>query len=226
MARYAMLLVFVAAIVVAFVPGTVIHLIGLGVWWFGALVVIDLFIGGGLPAQVLWGLGAAAAAWAYTSGQAESMATDGHGLLALAIGTALLQVLSLVRARRTATRRPGPVGAGAPPTEPVPAPDPRQEVARVLAVMAGHVERAAADRADGAAELASLLGRYRSRHGTDTIATSSRPAVVRGAVTDLARGMEAVLRRQSADAPGHAHVVLAARYADLLVDLVHGRTGE
>jgi hypothetical protein len=225
-ARVAILFLGVGVVLMTVVGDSGVHLIGLGVWWFGVLLVIDLFLGDGLAAQFLWGIGVGAAVLAYGYDRAR-VATEGTGLLVVATLSVLLGALALLRSRRREARPAGlrsessvrVVSAARPDRRA----DPCEGVARTLTVMAGYIEQARTDRSGDAAELARLLSRYRARHGADTVATSAQPAALRTAVTKLARDLEAIRQRQPVDAPGYAPTVLVARYADLLADLVLDR---
>lgn len=89
------------------VQGGTPHLIGLGGWWFGVLLIFDSLIGGGRPAQFLWGIGVATAVWAYSEGLAQK-ATEGAGLLVVAVPNALIAgvvAVRFVRSWRSAARR-------------------------------------------------------------------------------------------------------------------------
>ena len=73
------------------------HLVGLGVWWVGALLLVDSFFTKTRIAQWIWAIGVGAAVWAYTEGWAV-LATEGVGQLVVA-------ALSLVLALVTVTRQ-------------------------------------------------------------------------------------------------------------------------
>ncbi|GAB2969005.1 hypothetical protein [Saccharothrix stipae] len=86
------------------VPGDTPHLIGLGIWWFGVLLIIDSLIGGGRPAQYLWGIGVPVAVWVY-SGDLAQKATVSPGRMAVAVISVL--VAGIVAVRSVRERRSG-----------------------------------------------------------------------------------------------------------------------
>lgn len=100
MVQFGTLLLSVGIFLLTGEQGGTAHLIGLGIWWVGILLVVDSLIGGGRPAQFLWGIGAFVAVWAYSEDWAK-MATEGVGLLAVAVLSALVGVILAVRSWRS-----------------------------------------------------------------------------------------------------------------------------
>lgn len=91
--------------------GTSSGLVGLGVWWFGVLLLLDSFLGGGLAAQFLWGFGTGVAVWGFSAGWAVS-ATEGVGQVVVAALSLLLALVTVVRMVRS-PERPAPSGTSA-----------------------------------------------------------------------------------------------------------------
>ncbi|MGH3623616.1 MAG: hypothetical protein ACRDQ5_17755 [Sciscionella sp.] len=220
----AILSLAVGVLLVTVVPGGTAHLVGLGVWWFGTLMVIDLFLGDGLPAQILWALGVAGAVAAYQSGWVGRV-TEGVGPLVVTILGVLFVPLALVGSRRR--KRPTASKAlrdlGSQVAERAQSfPDPRESIARLQVVMTEHIERLRPDHAGDAQELSRLLRDYKTSHGMHTVDTSPRPEVLRTSVTKLVRDMASVRQQRPVGAPGHTHLVVVTRYAELLEALALG----
>ncbi|WP_328604290.1 hypothetical protein OG943_30070 [Amycolatopsis sp. NBC_00345] len=122
---FAVLLLSVGELLMTTTGGTG-ALIGLGVWAFGALVVLDLLIGGGRRAQYLWGAGTGAAVWVSMSTELPQAAVAPAGQAVIGVVTSVLALALLVHAtlRRPATPTggPGPKPAAGltskPPAEP------------------------------------------------------------------------------------------------------------
>lgn len=100
MGRFGILSISVGIFLMTVVSGTTAPLIGLGVWWFGVLLLIDSFLGGGRAAQYLWGAGVGGAVWAYMAGWAAT-ATEGVGQLVVAALSLLLALFTVVRSVRS-----------------------------------------------------------------------------------------------------------------------------
>jgi multisubunit Na+/H+ antiporter MnhC subunit len=118
---FAVLLLSVGELLMTTTGGTG-ALIGLGVWAFGAMVVLDLLIGGGRQAQYLWAVGSAAAVWVSMSTDLPQAAIATAGQAVLGVVTSVLALALLVHAKlhRPAAPAPQP-GAGLtsrPPAEP------------------------------------------------------------------------------------------------------------
>ncbi|WP_454859284.1 hypothetical protein [Promicromonospora soli] len=90
------------------ISGVTSHLIGLGLWWFGALLLVDSFLDNRRAARFLWGIGAGVAVLVYSTGWAV-LATEGVGRLVVGALGVLLALIIL-------TRRPRPVDRPAAPS--------------------------------------------------------------------------------------------------------------
>lgn len=113
MGRFGILSISLGLVLMTAASGTTAQLIGLGLWWFGVLLVVDSLLGGGRTAKFLWALGFAGAVLVYSAGWA-TMVTEGYGRLVVAVLSVLLVVPMLVRSprpsRRTAAPRHTPDG--------------------------------------------------------------------------------------------------------------------
>ena len=222
-ARVGMVFLVIGVLLIAVLPGSVVHLVGLGLWWFGVLLIADVLLGrDGLPAQFLWMAGTTAGVYAigfHRTGLLR-VATAGPGLVVVVVVTVLLGGIALRRPRRRAGPMASVIGglrdraaAAARAARPRSAAAATQEVGRLLTVIAGHLDAARSDRPREAAQMSDLLHRYRSRHGFDLISTSPQPEALRTAVTALAADMEAIRAHVPASAAGYPHITLAAAYA-------------
>jgi hypothetical protein len=102
-ARLGMLSLVAGIVLMTLVSGTSAHLIGLGVWWFGALLLIGSVLPAGRATQVLWGIGVGGAVLVYASGLAVT-AADGAGKTVVAALTAVLGAFMLKRTGRSSAR--------------------------------------------------------------------------------------------------------------------------
>ncbi|HEY0500943.1 MAG TPA: hypothetical protein VGD48_34725 [Kutzneria sp.] len=213
MARIAVGCLVIGALLLMVAPGHLAHAVGLGVWWFGALVVIDLFIGGGLAAQILWAVGVAAAVAALQYGWVGSIA-EGVGPIVCTVLSVPFIVVAVV-----VTRRRRSVSAGlrelADQILARPA-DPTVSIARLQVAMTERIEKLRPEHARDALDLARLLSGFTAKHGQHTVKTSLRPDELRTAVTKLARDMASIRQRRATGTPGHTHRVVITRYAELL----------
>lgn len=73
------------------------HLVGLGLWWFGALLLVHSFLDNRRAARFLWAFGVGAAVWAYSDSWAVLAAED--------VGQLVIASLSLLLALVTVTRQ-------------------------------------------------------------------------------------------------------------------------
>lgn len=223
-------LIVVGALLLTVVDGATVQRVGLGLWWFGALMILDAVVlrKDGPPAQLLWGLGVGAGVYVVFSTTVPHALSEGSGRFVVAIPTVALAVVTFV----SRTRRRSPLvdlldelrdkaALAALPERPA---DPAAEIARLQAIMMGAIAEIRSHHPREAAELAELLRQYRSDHGNDTINTSSRPTALRNAVAVLADDMEAVRNRLTAHARGYPHAVLVVGYARVMANLVLDRT--
>lgn len=190
--------------VVAIADGDVVRLVGLGVWWVGVLLVVDLWLGDGLPAQILWGLGTGVAVWVFSSGRAQSVVLDHWAVVASGVGVVL--VVLLLRLMASGRRR-----------EVVPATVTRAVRAPVpvlLEVMGRYAVQA---------DAREVVESYRRTHGSDTESTSDAPGELRRAVVRLGRELESIRQRHPVDGDAYVSAVVLARYAGLLAELTLDR---
>lgn len=231
-ARIGMVFLGIGVLLVAIIPGSLAQLAGLGAWWFGVLLIADSLLGrDGLPAQLLWMAFGSVAAYlgVYRRTGLLRFAASGTGLTVLVIVTLVLATIVLLR-KPGRGRRLTPVIAGmrdraaaeARAARPASAAAAAQEAARLLTLIAGHIDAARDDRPREAAQLSELLAGYRSRYGMDLVVTSPEPAALGTAVTGLARDMEVVQGQVAAGAAGYGPITLAAAYARQLASVVIG----
>jgi hypothetical protein len=97
---FGILSISVAIFLMTGVSGTNAHLIGLGTWWFGVLLLVDSFLVGDRATRFLWGFGAAVAVWVFSAGWAV-MAAEGTGQLVVAALSALLSLFTVARSVRS-----------------------------------------------------------------------------------------------------------------------------
>lgn len=107
MGRFGILSVSLGLVLMTAASGTTTQFIGLGLWWFGVLLLIDSLLGGGRTATFLWALGIAGAVLVYSGGWA-TMVTEGFGRLVVAALSVLLVVPTLVRSTRPSRRTEAP----------------------------------------------------------------------------------------------------------------------
>lgn len=227
-----MLCIGIGVLLMTLVESTGIRLVGLGLWWLGALLIVDSWLGDGLPAQLLWGVWAMAAVGAYLYTDIPRWAVEGDGRPAVALGTLALAAATFFRRNRPAPRSEPPLGEllselrdkvdhASRPTRPA---DPSAEVSRLLTILDNLAEEVRTERPHDGAELASALNRYRSNHGDQTVATSPHPERLRAAVLTLVRETETVRRRVPPTSPAFPPLVLLVGYAREVSDLVLDNT--
>lgn len=102
-ARLGMLSIVAGIVLMTLVSGISAHLIGLGVWWFGALLLIGSVLRTGRATRVLWGIGVGGAVLVYASGWAVT-AADGAGKMVVAALTVVLGAFMLTRTGRSSAR--------------------------------------------------------------------------------------------------------------------------
>lgn len=100
MARFGSLLVAVGVLLMTAFSASGVHLVGLGLWFCGAVLLLDSLIGGGTPAQFLWAAAAAGAVYAYTQTGVATWAIEGDGRLVVAGLTVPLAVIAVICLRR------------------------------------------------------------------------------------------------------------------------------
>ena len=100
---FGMLLIGIGIYLMTAISGVDIRLIGLGLWWLGALLLVDSFLDNRRAAQFLWGFGVGAAVWAYSAGWA-ALATEGVGQLVVAVVSLPLSLITLTRKMRSPDR--------------------------------------------------------------------------------------------------------------------------
>ena len=101
------LFIGVGIVLMTAISGVNSHLIGLGLWWFGALLLVDSFLDNRRAARILWGLGAGAAVLVYSTGWAV-LATEGAGRLVVAALGLLLALIIVTRRVRPPDRSAAP----------------------------------------------------------------------------------------------------------------------
>jgi hypothetical protein len=223
------LLFIVAGLLVLTVfEGVTVRAVGLGLWWFGALVALDVSLRlDGVRAQLLWGFGVGAAVYVLLYTRVPHALSGGGARRILLIPTVALAVAMFARpARRSPLlevldEMRVKAARAALPERPA---DPVAEVARVQGFMRSLIAELNASNPRVAAELSVLLSQYRSDHGDDTIETSARPTALRNAVAVLVDDMVGVRDRLVASAPGYPQAVLVVAYARQLSDLVLDHT--
>ena len=107
MRSFGILFIGVGLFLMTAVSGVNSHLIGLGLWWFGALLLVDSFLDNRRAARFLWGLGVGAAVLAYSAGWAVP-ATEGVGRLVVAALGLLLALVIVTRRVRPPDRPDAP----------------------------------------------------------------------------------------------------------------------
>jgi hypothetical protein len=213
MARIAVGCLVIGVLLMLVIPGHIAHLVGLGVWWFGALVVIDVFIGGGRAAQFLWALGIGAAMAAIQYGWLGSIA-EGVGPIVFTVLSVPFIVLAVV-----VTRQRRAVSGGIRELADqilARTADPSVSIARLQAAMTERIEQLRPEHARDAQDLSRLLGNFTTKHGQHTVTTSPQPEELRAAATKLAWDMASIRQRRSTGTAGHTHRVVITRYAELL----------
>lgn len=105
------LFIGVGIVLMTAISGVNSHLIGLGLWWFGALLLVDSFLDNRRAARLFWVLGVGAAVLAYSTGWAVP-ATEGVGRLFVGALGVLLALIILTRRARPSDR-PDPPGHSA-----------------------------------------------------------------------------------------------------------------
>jgi hypothetical protein len=82
-------------------PGgsTVVRLVGLGLWWVSALLIVDALVGGGFAAQCVWGVGVAFVVGAYLNTDLPQRALEVSGQLVVALLSVGLAVVALIVGR-------------------------------------------------------------------------------------------------------------------------------
>ncbi|MCT2592747.1 hypothetical protein LHJ74_23015 [Streptomyces sp. N2-109] len=107
MRELGMLGISVGALLMAFFDNITTRQVGLGLWLFGAMLIIDaLFFRDGFTAQCLWGLwvGGAVALFQYTD--VPRTLTDGNGVWVISAATLAVDVVLPLRTRATRTASP------------------------------------------------------------------------------------------------------------------------
>ncbi|TCC62221.1 hypothetical protein E0H73_16075 [Kribbella pittospori] len=199
-------------VVVAIADGDVAQLVGLGLWWVGVLLLVDLWLGDGLPAQFLWGLGTALAVWVYSSDRAQVVVLEHWVLIITGVGVVL--ILMLLQRLGTA-RRPQLAEPARPAMKVAEGPG----ITGLLRVMERYAVQVS-DRGEvGGADPQQALRRYRDTHGSDTVSSSAAPPALQGAVVRLGRELEGVRQRQPIESEAYVAAVVLTRYAELLADL-------
>lgn len=95
-----MLAVCVGVLLMTGFDGSTQHSIGLGFWWFGAVLLVDVLLGNdGLPAQLLWAVGFGGGTAVFLSDGGWDWLTEGDGRLLVAVVTLVLAVALLVTGR-------------------------------------------------------------------------------------------------------------------------------
>lgn len=109
-ARFGILSISLGLVLMTAASGTATQLTGLGLWWFGVLMVLGWLVGGGRITMSVWGIGIAVAVVVYSAGWA-TVATEGFGRLAVAVLSVLVVVPALTRRpRRPEVPRHSPEG--------------------------------------------------------------------------------------------------------------------
>lgn len=95
--------------------GSTVHTVGLGLWCFGVLVILDaVMMRDGLPAQILWGLGTGLGVYLAGYTDLADHASSGRAGLVISIITCLLGVAVFLRPPPGPRPRPRPRDPRAP----------------------------------------------------------------------------------------------------------------
>ncbi|MBB4908742.1 hypothetical protein [Actinophytocola algeriensis] len=105
--RFGILSISLGVVMMTATSGSTTQFVGLGLWWFGVLLLVHSLLGGGRTASFLWASGIAAAVVVYVTGWA-TMVTEGAGRLVVAALSVLLVVPTLVRSTRPSRRTAAP----------------------------------------------------------------------------------------------------------------------
>jgi hypothetical protein len=130
MKAFAVLLLALGELLMTVSSGTG-ALIGLGIWWFAVLVLLDLLIGGGRRAQILWAVASAGTVLVTSTDLPQAAVSDsGQPVIWVATGVmALSGLLRIAPGAKTETgpgpesdAEPGPTGglSSRPPDRPEP----------------------------------------------------------------------------------------------------------
>lgn len=203
--------------------------VGLAVWCFGVLVVLDaVLMRDGLPAQLLWALGTGLAVYGVGFTDLPERVAAGPTATVVSAVTAVLGAAMFLRPPRSEPKLPALLHEfsrqAADAARPVRPADASTEVSRTVTIIAGALDTLRAENPAAAAELTYLLAVYHTEHGDDTVASSNRPAALRTAVTELVAEAEALSERWR-DGPGYSSLVLIEGYLRRMSALVLGRTG-
>jgi hypothetical protein len=107
MKAFAVLLLALGELLMTVSSGTG-ALIGLGIWYFGVLVLLDLLIGGGFAAQILWGIGVGGAVLVAGSTELPQAAVSDSGQPVIWVATGVMALSGLLRITPRAPRETGP----------------------------------------------------------------------------------------------------------------------
>jgi hypothetical protein len=107
MKAFAVLLLALGELLMTVSSGTG-ALIGLGIWYFAVLVLLDLLIGGGIAAQVLWGIGAGGAVLVAMSTDLPQAAVSDSGQPVIWVATGVMALSGLLRITPRAKPETGP----------------------------------------------------------------------------------------------------------------------
>jgi hypothetical protein len=86
-------------------------LIGLGIWWFAVLVLLDLLIGGGWGAQILWAV-ASAGTVLVTSTDLPQAAVSDSGQPVIWVATGVMALSGLLRTTKPTAEPEAETGSG------------------------------------------------------------------------------------------------------------------
>lgn len=196
-------------------------------WLIGALTTLDLVLlsRGGHTWHPLLLASAVAGTYLSLYDKVLDHVTDGVGKIVLIVLTAGIALMAWTRMRPPTTAETlhelaAEARYRALPEKPE---DPATEIARVQGIIAGHIEYFQGERPAEARAMLDLLERYWTDHGTDTVATSSRPLALKNAAEVLVEDFERI-HEELTERTGRPYAVLALSYTRRMSDLVADRT--
>ena len=215
------LLIGIGIFLMTAISDVTVRLIGLGLWWFGSLLLVHSFLDNRGARRFVWVVGVGAAVWAYSAGWA-ALATEGVGQLVVAIVSVLLSLVTLTRQVRSPDRLEPIGGSTTSANAYLQSALSRWDLARRQLAMGQHL-RAGLNYQDGVDHL--LICASMTREADEKATTMPRPddlMPVYHAIAAVGREGIPVMERVRATAPirFHARIVLAAAH---LADPTAGR---
>jgi hypothetical protein len=217
---YGILLIGIGIFLMTAISGVTFRLIGLGLWWFGSLLLVHSFLDNRGARRIVWALGVGTAVWAYSAGWA-ALATEGVGQLVVAVVSVLLSFVTLTRQVRSPDRSE-PIGGSTSANAYLQSALSRWDLARRQLAMGQHL-RAGLNYQDGVDHL--LICASMTQEADESETTMPRPddlMPVYHAMAAVGREGIPVMDRVRATAAVrfHARITLAAAH---LADPTAGR---